>query len=100
NLCKENNIKWNFEKSAFGFTFEFIRKNNSVSTVYIEDELTTTEQAVLDQIRNKERISKADIARNIDKGEKTVQRAISKLIKLGYIIRVGSNKTGYWRIRS
>lgn len=33
----------------------------------------------------------------INKSEKSVQRLISSLIKKGLIIRVGSNKTGYWK---
>ena len=49
-------------------------------------------------IKNNGRFKKSEIAKMIGKSEMTVQRAISKLVETGLIERVGSNKTGYWKV--
>ncbi len=43
-------------------------------------------------------ILKKEIAENVNKSEKTIQRAINSLIDKGLVVRVGSNKEGYWKI--
>lgn len=42
-------------------------------------------------------ISKAEMALRMDRSEKTIQRIIASLLRKDVIIRVGSNKTGYWK---
>ena len=95
-LCKEFNVSWNFRKEAYGFFFEFIRTNVHLN-VHINDELSEGEQLIFNLIKNNDSISKLELAIRINKSEKSVQRLISSLIKKGLIIRVGSNKTGYWK---
>lgn len=43
-------------------------------------------------------ILKKEIAENVNKSEKTIQRAINSLIDKGLVVRVGSNKEGYLKI--
>ena len=76
--------------------FEFIRTNVHLN-VHINEELSEGEQLIFDLIKNNDSISKSELAIRINKSEKSVQRLISSLIKKGLIIRVGSNKTGYWK---
>ena len=95
-LCKEFNVSWNFRKEAYGFFFEFIRTNVHLN-VHINEELSEGEQLIFNLIKNNDSISKSELAIRINKSEKSVQRLISSLIKKGLIIRVGSNKTGYWK---
>lgn len=96
-LCGENGYRYN--NNSFGFTFEFIRskelKNESINDL-TASELTETEKAVFELLDRAQKYSKSDIASKIGKSNATVQRAIKRLIKLGLIKRVGSNKTGYW----
>lgn len=49
-------------------------------------------------IRNDEKIPKEEIAIRIGKTEKTVQRIIASLMEKKLIERVGSNKSGYWKV--
>ena len=42
-------------------------------------------------------ISKAEMALRMGRSEKTIQRIIASLLRKDVIIRVGSNKTGYWK---
>jgi len=49
-------------------------------------------------INDNSQISKEELAIRIGKFEKTVQRIVSSLLKKAVIVRVGSNKTGYWKV--
>ena len=40
-----------------------------------------------------------DAAKELNKSVITIQRGIKKLVELGLIERIGSNKTGYWKIK-
>lgn len=95
--CLSQGISWNYRKEAYGFFFEFIR-TNVLLNVQIKEQLTEQEQKVYNLIRYNERITKSEIAKRINKSEKTVQRVIALLIDKKLITRVGSNKDGYWKI--
>lgn len=103
-LCKKEDIKFNYGNNAFGFYFEFLRNRNR--NLYFREpvnrlmNISIVEHMVYDIIKNNDRITKASIAKMIDKSEMTVQRAIKTLIDKEYIIRVGSNKTGYWMVNN
>ena len=84
-------------KKRTGSFFEFIRTNVHLN-VQIKEQLTEQEQKVYNLIRYNERITKSEIAKRINKSEKTVQRVIASLIYKKLITRVGSNKDGYWKI--
>lgn len=96
-LCNEFGITWDYRKEAYGFFFEFIRTNVHLN-VHLNERLSETEQIVYNLIKNNSNINKHEIAVRINKSEKTVQRLIASLIKKGVIIRVGSNKTGCWKV--
>lgn len=96
-LCKQQNVTWTFRKEAYGFFFEFIRTNVQLN-VQINTELTEPEQMIFNLLQNNEGISKAEMAIRIGKSEKTVQRIISSLMKKQVIERVGSNKSGSWKV--
>ena len=57
-----------------------------------------TAQAILDILVSKPHVKRAEIALLIDKSEDTVKLHISNLQKKGIIKRVGSNKSGYWKV--
>ena len=98
-LCGED--RYRYSNNQFGFTFEFIRSNDSINDLIndpITNRLTKTEKAVLDILSADQKFSKKDIAARIGKSSATVQRAIKKLTEKGLIKRVGPNKNGYWTI--
>ena len=96
--CKEQYVTWTYRKEAYGFFFEFIRTNVQLN-VQISEELTEVEQIIFNLIQKNDGISKAEMAIRIGKSEKTVQRTISSLTKKQVVERVGSNKSGKWRIK-
>lgn len=98
-LCQENGLKWDYNKEAYGFNFVFYRMNIPVNIpVETDIKLNATETQVYDLIYSNLKITKNEISKRIGKSEKTVQRAIAKLEKEKMIVRIGSNKSGYWEI--
>ena len=97
-LCNSQNVNWNFRKEAYGFYFEFIRTNVHLN-VQLNTTLSDQEQIIVNLIINNERITKAEMAKRIGKSEKTVQRLISSLTDKDIVERVGSSKSGYWKVK-
>ncbi len=97
-LCDKENIKYLYHNNEFGFVFEFLRKQNvSINEpINVSINLNETETLVFNIIKNHKFINKNKIAKMIDKSEMTVQRAVKKLMDNKLIMRVGSNKNGYW----
>lgn len=62
-------------------------------------ELSENYGRVLDVIRDNPNLTKPQIARTLHIGKSTVDRAIESLKMRGMIERVGSNKSGYWKVK-
>ena len=60
--------------------------------------MTKTETKVLSAIKKNNYARISQIARAIEKSDKTVSRAIKKLKELKYIERVGDDYNGYWKV--
>lgn len=60
--------------------------------------LTDTQIRMLTEIRNNPNITKLRLVEILKVGKTTIDNGIAALKKHGYIERVGSNKTGYWKI--
>lgn len=76
-------------------------KNREMHVYYnvpVNVPVNNTEKTVFNLIKNNTAITYDNIASIIKRDRKTVQRAINKLKRLGLIERVGSDKTGHWRI--
>ena len=61
-------------------------------------ELSAKSIDVLEAIKNNPRYNANEIGEQIGLSERQVKTYITKLKQLGLIVRVGSNKTGYWRV--
>lgn len=62
------------------------------------DKLTNNEIIILKKIKDNPRMSQPEIASLLGMGKTTIQNAIVKFKKLNLIERIGSNKTGYWKV--
>ena len=60
--------------------------------------LTATEKKVLEEIRKDPQVTKIKLLTITTLGQRTVDRAIQSLRRKGIIDRVGSNKSGYWKV--
>ena len=73
------------------------KTGNKVGNKLADDNLTDTQYRMLLEIRNDPNITKVRLATLIGVGKTTVDNGIAVLKKYGYIERIGSNKTGYWK---
>lgn len=60
--------------------------------------LNNSQVRVLAEIRNNPNITKEQLMIVCNLGKTSIDNIISTLKSKGYIERVGSNKTGYWKV--
>ena len=60
--------------------------------------MSDTEQRVIECIKKDNKLSAEAIAIKIGVTERTVSRTLKKLKEKQFIMRIGSNKTGFWKI--
>ena len=60
--------------------------------------LTPSQISILGEIRNNPNITKKQLQEKLGLGKSTVDLGIKVLRENGSIERIGSNKTGYWKI--
>ena len=61
-------------------------------------ELSEKAIEVLEIINEHRRFNAAEIGEQIGISERQVKNYITKLKQIGLLVRVGSNKTGYWKV--
>lgn len=95
--CKEANVKWDYIKYPFGFSFIFFRNNKikqdvnlSLEAIKILDYMNTNNGI----LENKEKACKIT-----NRKERAASSIIAELIENKKIVRIGSNKTGYWKVK-
>ncbi|MDR1183382.1 MAG: winged helix-turn-helix transcriptional regulator, partial [Coriobacteriales bacterium] len=66
--------------------------------VPINVSINETDSRILEIIEKNPKTTYASLAEELFVSSRTVQRSISKLQEAGKITRVGSKKTGYWKI--
>ena len=74
------------------------KSNDKVNDKNTESILNHTQARILAEIRNNPNITKPRLAEILKFGKTTIDKGITVLKKYGYIERVGSNKSGYWRV--
>lgn len=112
-LCDHENIKYNYYNDGIGFCFEFERNESDLikSTTLKSNKkeikislknisLEETHRLIIEFAMKNDNIieSIAEVANDLGKSRITIQRAINKLIELKKLKRVGSKKTGYWKL--
>ena len=83
--------KIEFKKS----TSELIK---DVESKQINVELTEAETLILNLIKNDKNIKTKELVKLAKLSERYVNKIIKSLKDKNYIERVGSNKTGYWKV--
>ena len=61
-------------------------------------QLNQTHLRILAEIRNNPNITKPKLQDKLELGKTTIDNGISVLKKYGFIKRIGSNKSGYWKV--
>ena len=98
-LCASNDVDYSYFNDEFGFTFIFNRKTiNMINDNRLDYRISNLDDMIINSIKNNKYITIPELANIVNKSEITVHRHLNDLSKNGMISRVGSRKTGYWRI--
>ena len=87
--CEKYNVKFTYTMKNQGFEICFYRKRQ---------ELENLENIIIDMIKNDPSITITRLAETSGKSIRSIQSKLNKLKKDGIIKRIGSNKTGYWKV--
>ena len=99
-LCKEANVRLGYEKFDEFFSFIFYREDrNVVTNVVTNVVLNENEKQILELLRSNNYLTASKISEMIDKSSRNIQRIMDSLKNKGLIERIGSNKTGYWKVK-
>lgn len=106
-LCAESGVEYRYREDEFGFTFTFMRnpsflddKINDKINDRINSKQASFDERILKLINENKYITAAEISEATGKSVATVYRHISSLTDAEKIKRVGSRKSGYWKIVS
>lgn len=89
--CEEYGVKTAYEKKNQGFEFCFYRKQIIEANIDLQEK-------VLALIRTNSNITTSEMAQILTKSRRTIQNVIYELKISNRLERVGSLKTGYWKI--
>ena len=81
--CKSAGVKYEYENTKTGFRFIFYRAHGHENV----HEMSKSEKAVYDLLCECDGLTIAELAKRIEKTDKTVYRAIKALKENGYIVR-------------
>ena len=120
-LCADSKVDYEYFSDEYGFTFLFKRgKNDKISDKINEQNdkikslndkindkiqpsetpnLSALDEMILQIISDDSSITIPKIAERVKKSEITVHRHIDKLVSEGIIERIGSRKSGLWKVR-
>ena len=60
--------------------------------------MTNNQSVVLELLKSNNSLTATDLAGKANLGERTIYRILAELQKAGYIERIGTRKSGYWKI--
>ncbi len=87
-----------------GGTLIQIRRDHCPTTDYNNGrkdgrkELAKNQQFVIELLLENNTLTAIDLAGKANLGERTIYRILAELQKDGYVERVGTRKSGYWKI--
>ncbi len=92
-----------YGKQAFDISDNFITVtipfSESKETIKKDtNDISITQNKVLELIKSNSNLTISQITNTLNLGQTTINNALKQLKKLGYIERIGSNKTGYWKV--
>jgi len=86
-----------YELNQDHFAICFYRNNEEV-TDKVTDKVTDNQLLILEVIQKNKRVTTSQLAREVRISQRKVKDNILKLKKIGILDRIGSPKTGYWKI--
>ena len=63
-----------------------------------DPELTENEKRIVLELVKSPKLTYAELADGTGLSRRSVSRVIAELVRKGYITRIGSNRTGFWKV--
>ena len=104
-LCADNGVTISYANTDTDFTLEFSRVDRNITPNYgvingvINDTIKELDADVLSWLRDNPYLTVSDIAEKSGKSQRTITRILTSLKSKRLIERVGSNKSGYWKVK-
>lgn len=97
-LCDDANVPYQFTNYDVGFLATLVRPsdNNVTRDIGVDVTLNATEMAVLTLLSQNPRQTRRELAEQISKTTRTIQRALNALTAKGYIRRKGNKSDPEW----
>lgn len=94
--CEKEKVKYSYKEMDLGFEFTFYR------SLYqpVKRSITKTQKLVLNEIKKNQYITAEEIAKVINKSDKTVYRVLKNLKDMNMIERQGGDYNGFWKVLS
>jgi ATP-dependent DNA helicase RecG len=96
--CRENNNEVEIKPIETHFFVKMYALEQPEEDVRDGAKLTRTEEKLLGYISKNKNITSKDLAEKIGITKRGVEKNIAKLKEKGLLIRIGSDKTGYWKV--
>ena len=99
-LCNAANVAVSYINEETAFTLEFSRDDRNIppKSGEINGGITEAELLMLSLLKQSPSMTNADLAGASGKSERTISRLLATLKNKKLIQRIGSNKTGYWKV--
>ena len=92
-LCSSAGVKYDYYNDDFGFAFVFLRSNDKIN-----DKINDVDERMISAIAKDSDITIPRLAKEVGVSAPTVSRHLSLLVASGRVRRVGSRKTGRWKV--
>lgn len=103
-LCNKAGVDVSYINEETAFTLEFARDDRNISPKSgvingdINDRITEAELLLLSLLKQSPSMTNFELAEASGKSERTISRLLAALKNKKLIQRIGSNKTGYWKV--
>ena len=99
-LCNEAGVEVSYINEETAFTLEFSRDDRNIPPKDggINGGITEAELMLLSLLKQSPSMTNTQLADASGKSERTISRLLAALKNRKLIQRIGSNKTGYWRV--
>ena len=104
-LCNSSGVSISYTNSDTDFTMEFSRLDRNIWPLssqkngQINDQISETERSILELLRDNPKLTNAELINKTGKSQRTITRTLAALKGKGLISRIGSNKSGYWKVK-
>lgn len=104
-LCDSANVTISYINGDTEFTFEFSRvdrnivPDDGIINGTINDTISELEAGVLSWLKDNPQLTVNDLVQKSGKSLRTINRTLASLKSKGLVRRVGSRKTGCWRVQ-